>query len=59
MNWKLRPTPARRRLIKEQERAEDYREWMAARNSEAAKTHPAKDAAQHPTQPAPQQSTKE
>lgn len=31
MNWRLRPTAARRRLIKDQERADDYKEWMAAK----------------------------
>ena len=34
MNWRLRPTAARRRLIKDQERAEEYKEWLAAKNSQ-------------------------
>jgi len=50
MNWRLRPTAARRRLIKDQERAEEYKDWIAEKTLELQQQ---KDGQQNPnTQPA-------
>ena len=61
MNWGLRPTAARRRLIKDQERAEEYKEWIAAKTlerqqqqaNETQNTNPATAVVHHPAQNPP------